>query len=146
MKSHGGAFALLDENISNDDTELAARIIGRFSQGRDAELIELEFATPQGEARGLLVSPFASNNIRTGWQLYRLAGLKFVWSAASIRTQRNVPLISHSVANGPVLVVLAWTSHSKPAGASSFRSSRLMRNQRSAAVGTGHRRRRRSYR
>jgi len=69
MKSHGGPFALLDGTVGEDDIELAARIIGRYSQGRDADTVELEFATPQGETRRLCVSPFASDDIPADWLL-----------------------------------------------------------------------------
>ena len=69
MTSHGGPFALIDGEATEQDIETAARIIGRYSQGRDADAVELEYATPAGETRTLRVTPFASDDIPADWLL-----------------------------------------------------------------------------
>jgi hypothetical protein len=65
--SHGGPFALLDGAPTPEDVELAARIIGRYSQGRDAGQVTLEFRTPEGKASFLTVAPMIADDIPGGW-------------------------------------------------------------------------------
>jgi tRNA U34 2-thiouridine synthase MnmA/TrmU len=65
--SHGGPFALLDGAPTPEDVELAARIIGRYSQGRDAAQVTLEFRTPEGKASFLTVAPMIADDIPGGW-------------------------------------------------------------------------------
>ena len=67
MTSHGGPFALLDGAPSTEDIELAARIIGRYSQGRDASEVELEYRTAEGEVTALRVSPMSPDDIPREW-------------------------------------------------------------------------------
>jgi tRNA U34 2-thiouridine synthase MnmA/TrmU len=69
MQSHGGPFALLDGDLTDDDIVLAARIIARYSQGRDADTVELEFAMPNGASRTIRVAPMTSDDIPPGWLL-----------------------------------------------------------------------------
>jgi hypothetical protein len=65
--SHGGPFALLDGTPTAQDIEIAARVIGRYSQGRDAEQVTLEYRTPEGEVNELSVSPMHSDEIPADW-------------------------------------------------------------------------------
>jgi len=65
--SHGGPFALLDGAPTNQDVELAARIIGRYGQGRDANEVTLEYRTREGEVSALHVSPMRSDDIPDDW-------------------------------------------------------------------------------
>ena len=69
MVSHGGPFALLDGEVDSADIELAARIVGRYSQGRDAPFIDLEYATPGGERSALRVRPLSSDELPVDWLL-----------------------------------------------------------------------------
>jgi len=65
--SHGGPFALLDGSPTTQDIELAARIIGRYGQGRDSEQVTLEYRTLEGEVSELSVSPMHSDEIPSDW-------------------------------------------------------------------------------
>ena len=69
MISHGGPLALLDGEVDAEDVELAARIVGRYSQGRDADEVELEYRTCDGKKRPLRVRPMLSDDIPCEWLL-----------------------------------------------------------------------------
>jgi tRNA U34 2-thiouridine synthase MnmA/TrmU len=59
--SHPGPLALLDGRADADDLQLAARIVARYSQGRDAEAVRVEVVPVEGEAQTLEVVPLASD-------------------------------------------------------------------------------------
>jgi len=65
--SHAGPLALLDGRADADDLELAARIVARFSQGRDADRVRVEVVPLGGEAQALEVAPLATDAIPSGW-------------------------------------------------------------------------------
>jgi hypothetical protein len=69
MVSHGGPFALLDGRVEQADVALAARIVARYSQGRDAECVELEFASPNAEKTPIRVTPLSADDIPGDWLL-----------------------------------------------------------------------------
>lgn len=61
--SHGGPFALLDGDPTPADTELAARIMARYGQGRHADRVRFEYRTAEGEVSELNVVPFDPDEI-----------------------------------------------------------------------------------
>jgi len=65
--SHGGPLALLDGTPTTQDIELAARIIGRYSQGRDATEIVLEYRTAAGAVSELCVTPMSPDELPRHW-------------------------------------------------------------------------------
>lgn len=67
--SHGGPLALIEGAASEQDLELAARLIARYSQGRDAERVTVELRTRDGSTRELRVRPLASHQIPEQWIL-----------------------------------------------------------------------------
>jgi len=67
--SHPGPVALLDGEAQGDDLELAARLVARFSQGRDAPQVEVEIRTPDGASRSLQVAPLDTADIPQAWYL-----------------------------------------------------------------------------
>ncbi len=67
--SHPGPVALIDGQLQDDDLELAARLVARFSQGRDASRVEVEIRAPDGDSRQLQVAPLPSSDIPQGWYL-----------------------------------------------------------------------------
>ena len=67
ITSHRGPFALLDGEPQAADIELAARIVGRYSQGRDAPLIELEYRDTAGSVRPLRVTPLGADEMPKAW-------------------------------------------------------------------------------
>jgi len=67
--SHGGPMALLDGCVSDTDVQLAARIVGRYSQGRSAAEIELEYRRTDGSVSTISVAPMAADEIPRHWLL-----------------------------------------------------------------------------
>jgi len=67
--SHNGPLALIDGEVSTADIELAARIVARYSQGRDAQQVELEMSDHGGEPQGLTVSPLPASEMPKAWIL-----------------------------------------------------------------------------
>ncbi|RRQ21988.1 tRNA (5-methylaminomethyl-2-thiouridylate)-methyltransferase [Thiohalobacter thiocyanaticus] len=66
--SHKGPLVLLDGEAGEDDLELAARLLGRFSQGRDAPEIEVEI-NRGGATSTRRVKPLPPDEIRQDWYL-----------------------------------------------------------------------------
>jgi len=67
LTSHGGPLALLDGVPSTDDINLAARIVGRYSQGRDSPRITLDFRTSRGQITALHVAPMNPDDMPDDW-------------------------------------------------------------------------------
>lgn len=67
--SHQGALALIDGVLrDDDDLALAARLTARYSQGRDAERVEVEVHA-HGSARRVSVPPLRPEEIPPEWLL-----------------------------------------------------------------------------
>jgi tRNA U34 2-thiouridine synthase MnmA/TrmU len=69
ITSHGGPIALLDGEPGIADVELAARIVGRYSQGRDAPRIELEYRDRRGQLHPVSVTPLDADDLPKAWLL-----------------------------------------------------------------------------
>ncbi|APZ41918.1 tRNA (5-methylaminomethyl-2-thiouridylate)-methyltransferase [Acidihalobacter ferrooxydans] len=70
VRSHGGPLTLVDSEAELDaeDLLLAARIVARFSQGRDAECVEVEVACRgDAEPRRVRVAPLPPDEVPQGW-------------------------------------------------------------------------------
>ena len=67
--SHNGPLALIDGDISEADVETAARVAARFSQGRDAEAVEVEVNYTDGQQKILQVVPMQLDAIPQEWYL-----------------------------------------------------------------------------
>ena len=69
--SHEGPTALLDGDLTKDsaqqDIELIARIVARFSQGREAEQVRVQIRQADGTRSELSVSPMPSQSIKPDW-------------------------------------------------------------------------------
>jgi tRNA-specific 2-thiouridylase len=65
--SHTGPFALIDGDISAEDMYLAARLVARFSSGRDAEKVTVEINSKDGAIWPLEVKPFNATEIPQEW-------------------------------------------------------------------------------
>ncbi|WP_306304409.1 hypothetical protein [Methylogaea oryzae] len=66
--SHGGPLVLVDGQAGEDDLQLAARIAARFSQGRDADQVEVALVE-NGEERRILVQPLPAAELPQEWYL-----------------------------------------------------------------------------
>jgi tRNA U34 2-thiouridine synthase MnmA/TrmU len=67
--SHNGPLVLIDGELGADDLNLAAQIAARFSQGRNAERVDIEVHTLDGNSRTMQVKPMAGEAIPKGWYL-----------------------------------------------------------------------------
>jgi tRNA-uridine 2-sulfurtransferase len=67
--SHPGPLTLIDGTPNEPELELAARIVARYSQGRGAERVELEYRDPEGQLRTLSVAPLPPHEIPPEWHL-----------------------------------------------------------------------------
>lgn len=66
--SHPGPLALIDGHPSEADLILAARIVARYSQGRDADQVEVTAITSEGE-HSFRVTPLQPHEIPAEWLL-----------------------------------------------------------------------------
>ncbi len=65
--SHKGPLVLVDGEASDQDLELAARMVGRFGQGRHAEQVEVEAQRPGGAVLHFQVAPLPASEIPAEW-------------------------------------------------------------------------------
>jgi tRNA-specific 2-thiouridylase len=69
IKSHNGPLTLIDGNLSEQDLELAARIAARFSQGRDADSVNVKITSLDGEEHWLDVVPLPTTEVKQSWYI-----------------------------------------------------------------------------
>jgi len=68
--SHRGPLALIDGTLeSAEDEQLAAAVVARYSQGRNAEAVTLELRRPDGVARQLTVAPLPFDAVQPEWHV-----------------------------------------------------------------------------
>jgi len=67
--SHGGPLTLVDGDASEDDLLLAARLTARYSQGRDAESVEVEICGRGAAPRRVTVTPFPADDVPEQWHI-----------------------------------------------------------------------------
>lgn len=67
--SHGGPLAIVDGDVSAEDMHLAARIVARFSQGRDAASVTVAVCVKGQAETALSVSPMAAEEVDKAWYL-----------------------------------------------------------------------------
>lgn len=67
--SHGGPLTLVDGDVVDDDLLLAARLTARYSQGRDADEVEVEITARGCEPRLVGVVPFPADDIPEEWHI-----------------------------------------------------------------------------
>jgi len=67
--SHNGPIAILDGHPSAADIEFAARIVARYSQGRNADVVQVKVRSPDGKMDTLSVSPMPPEKIVSSWHV-----------------------------------------------------------------------------
>ena len=67
--SHGGPLTLVDGVLDDADVELAARIVGRYSQGREAPAVTVRYTPLGGSARDITVAPLPVAQLPADWHL-----------------------------------------------------------------------------
>jgi len=65
--SHEGPLVLVDGKIAKEDRVLAARIVARYSQGREAPKVDLIYKDNHGISYSLSVPPFKPEEIQESW-------------------------------------------------------------------------------
>jgi tRNA U34 2-thiouridine synthase MnmA/TrmU len=66
--SHKGPLTLLDGTANDEDLKLAAQIVARFSQGRDAKTVDVE-VTENGVNKNFTVTPLKADQIQDAWRV-----------------------------------------------------------------------------
>lgn len=66
--SHKGPLVLIDGTPDDDDLVLAARLTARYSQGRDADLVEVQVHR-NGATENLCVPPMPAHEIPSEWHI-----------------------------------------------------------------------------
>ncbi|OQX30287.1 MAG: tRNA (5-methylaminomethyl-2-thiouridylate)-methyltransferase [Candidatus Sedimenticola endophacoides] len=67
--SCAGPLALIDGEVSEEDLMLVARLVARYSQGKQEETVELEVSDREGNRRALRVRPMAPSEVLEAWHL-----------------------------------------------------------------------------
>jgi tRNA-specific 2-thiouridylase len=67
--SHGGPLTLVDGELGEEDLQLAARIVARYSQGKNAKQVEVEYTSHKDEPKTFMVSPLLAHEMRVEWIL-----------------------------------------------------------------------------
>jgi tRNA-uridine 2-sulfurtransferase len=68
--SHPGPLVLVDGELHEEDLQQAARIVARFSQGRDADSVDVRIANCPNRADGdYAVAPLAAQDIPQDWYI-----------------------------------------------------------------------------
>lgn len=67
--SHGGPLALVDGEPTKDDLELAAKLVARYSQGRDADAVDIDIHYLNGDVKSLSVAPLKQDQVPQEWHI-----------------------------------------------------------------------------
>jgi hypothetical protein len=67
--SHKGPLALLDGKPEAEDLELAAAIVGRYSQGKSADSVTVCIESVQGETREIRIAPLEPSSMSSDWHV-----------------------------------------------------------------------------
>jgi tRNA-specific 2-thiouridylase len=65
--SHSGPVALVDGEADSYDLELAARLVARFSGGRESGSVRVEIRQKNGESKSIDVVPLRAEEVRQDW-------------------------------------------------------------------------------
>ncbi len=65
--SCNGPLALIDGEPNQEDLQLAAKILARYSQGRNEDQVDVEVKLDSGITQAFSVKPFAADEIKSNW-------------------------------------------------------------------------------
>ena len=68
-KSHEGPVTLVDGAPSDEDLDFAARLVARYSQGRNAPSVTVSIRRPGKEARTISVAPLSPAEVDPAWHV-----------------------------------------------------------------------------
>lgn len=69
ITSHNGPLTMVDGDIKPEDYNLAAGIVARYGQGRDAEQVEVEISVPSNEKITMQVEPLSAEQVPAEWHV-----------------------------------------------------------------------------
>lgn len=69
VTSHNGPLTIVDGDINSDDFSLAAGIVARYGQGRDAELVDVEVSVPNEAIQKLQIKPLTTEDVLEEWHV-----------------------------------------------------------------------------
>jgi hypothetical protein len=67
--SHNGPLTLVDGEIKPEDYSLAAGVVARYGQGRDADNVEVELSVPGQEIQTMNIKPLSSDEVSKDWHV-----------------------------------------------------------------------------
>jgi len=67
--SCNGPLVLVDGEMTDDDLEIAARVVARYSQDRTAEKVDIEIMNTNGVAKQITVKPMAVSELPENWHV-----------------------------------------------------------------------------
>ena len=67
IKSHNGPLTLVDGKLSDEEFQYAASIAARFSQGRDADTVNVKVTTQDGDEKDYDIKPMPASEIKQEW-------------------------------------------------------------------------------
>ncbi|MBL1321266.1 MAG: tRNA (5-methylaminomethyl-2-thiouridylate)-methyltransferase [Methylophaga sp.] len=69
VTSHNGPLTMVDGDIKAEDFDLAAGIVARYGQGRDAEQVEVEISVPGEDKQTLQIKPLSVEQVNKEWHV-----------------------------------------------------------------------------
>ncbi len=69
VTSHNGPLTMIDGDIVPEDYDLAAGIVARYGQGRDADQVEVELSVPGEEPQILHIKPLTAEQVNKDWHV-----------------------------------------------------------------------------
>lgn len=67
--SHNGPLTMVDGDIKSEDFELAAGVVARYGQGRDAEQVEVHISVPGEDVKIMSIKPLSVEQVNEEWHV-----------------------------------------------------------------------------
>jgi tRNA-specific 2-thiouridylase len=67
--SHNGPLTMVDGDIKPEDFELAAGVVARYGQGRDAEKVEVHIFVPDEDIKIMNIKPLSVEQVNEDWHV-----------------------------------------------------------------------------
>lgn len=67
--SHNGPLTMVDGDIKPEDFELAAGVVARYGQGRDAEEVEVHIFVPGEDMKIMKIKPLSVEQVNKDWHV-----------------------------------------------------------------------------
>ncbi|MFW5426592.1 MAG: tRNA (5-methylaminomethyl-2-thiouridylate)-methyltransferase [Methylophagaceae bacterium] len=69
VTSHNGPLTMIDGELKPEDYNLAAGIVARYGQGRDADQVEVEISVPGEDKLTTQIKPLSSEQVSVEWHV-----------------------------------------------------------------------------